>query len=61
MGSHSNNSPPKKPDPLNPQKQQLCLVLDYWSLNKSINAEHNGTNVISYYPLPNITDLLTRL
>ena len=52
---------PKKPDPLNPQKQHLCLVLDNQSLDKSINVAHNGSSVISYYPLPNITDPLTRL
>ena len=40
---------------------QLYLVLDYCLLNKSINAACNGDNVISYYPLPNITDLLARL
>ena len=51
----------KKPDPLNPQKQWLCLVLDYWSLSKSIKAVHNGNSIISYYSLPNITDLLARL
>ena len=51
----------KKPYPLNPQKQQLHLVVDYSSLNKSINAAHNGNMVISYYPLPNIMDLLARL
>ena len=51
--------PPK--DSLNPQKQQLHLVLDYWSLTQSINAAHNGRNIISYYPLPYITDLLARL
>ena len=38
MGSPSNNSPPKEPDPLNPQKQQLHLVIDYWSSSKSIDA-----------------------
>ena len=52
---------PKKLDPLNPQKQQLHLILDYQSLNTSIGAAHNGNNVISYYPLPNIADLLARL
>ena len=52
---------PKKPDPTNPCKQQLHLVLDYTSLNGSINAAHNGNSVISYYLLPNITDLLARL
>ena len=45
---------PKKPDP---QKQQLHLVLDY----QSINTAQNGNSVISYHPLPNIRDLLTRL
>ena len=30
-----------------------------WS--KSINAAHNGNKVISYHPLPNITDLIARL
>ena len=49
------------PDPLNPHKQQLCLVLDCRSLNKSVNVAHNGNSVISYYPIPNITDLLARL
>ena len=29
---------PKKPDPTNPCKQQFCLVFDFRSLNKSINA-----------------------
>ena len=52
---------PKKPDPLNPQKQQLHLVLDYQSLNKSVNVAHRGNSVKSYYPLPNITYLLARL
>ena len=52
---------PKKPDPTNPCKQQLHLLLDYRSVNKSINAGHNGDSVISYYPLPNIMDLLTRV
>ena len=37
---------PKKPDPLNPQKQQLHLVLDYMSLNKLISAGHNGKSNI---------------
>ena len=52
---------PKKPDPLNPYKQWLCLLLDYSSLNKPINAAHNGNNITYYYPLPNIRDLLARL
>ena len=52
---------PKKPDPLNPQQQQLSLVFDNQSLNRSINAVHNDNSVISYYPLPNITDLLAIL
>ena len=52
---------PKTPDPLHPKIQQLHLVLDYHLLNKSINAVHNGKNIISYYLLPNITDLLARL
>ena len=51
---------PKKASPLNAQQQQLHLVLDYQSLNKSINAVHNDNNVISYYPLPKIRDLLAR-
>ena len=41
---------PKKLDPLNPQMQQLHSVLDHWSLNKSINAAHNGIRIISYNP-----------
>ena len=52
---------PKKPDPLNLQKQQIHLVLDYWSLNKSINAAHKGNSVISYYPLPNIRGLSSKV
>ena len=56
-----NNYSSKNPDPLNLQKQQLCLVLDYQSLSKSINTTHKDNDVISYYPLPNITDLLARL
>ena len=51
---------PKKPDPLNPPKQQLCLVLDYQLLYKSINTT-NGNSAISSYPLPKIMDLLARL
>ena len=51
----------KKPDPLNAHKQQLHLVLDYRSLNKAINAAHNGTSILSYYPLPSMTYLLARL
>ena len=51
----------KKPDPTNPCKQQLNLILEYRSLNKSINAAHNDSSVISYYSLPNITNLLSRL
>ena len=39
---------PKKPDPLDPQQQQLYLVLDYRSLNTSVNAAHNDNSVISY-------------
>ena len=52
---------PKRPDLLKPQKQNLQLVLDHRSLNMSINTAHNVNYVISYYPLPNITDLLARL
>ena len=52
---------PKRPDPLIPQKQKLHLVRDYRSLNKSINGAHSGNSVISYYPLPNIMDLLASL
>ena len=52
---------PKKPDPWNPQKQQLYLGLDYQSLNKSVNTIHHGNSVISYYLLPNITHLLAGL
>ena len=43
------------------KKQQLCLVLDYQSFNKSMNSGNNGKGVIPYYPLTNITDLLARL
>ena len=50
----------KQQDPLNPQKQ-FWLVSYYQSLKKSINEAHNGNSVISYYPLPNIRDLLARL
>ena len=52
---------PKKLDPSHPYKQEICLVLDYRSLNKSTNTSHNGISVISYYLLPNIMDLLARL
>ena len=57
MGSPTNKST-KKPDPLHPTAEQLHLVLDYHLLNKFLNVVHN---VISYYPLPNITDMLARL
>ena len=43
------------------KKSTICLVLDCRLLNKSINAVHNGNSIISYYPLPNIMDLLARL
>ena len=52
---------PKMPDSLHPKKQQLHLILDYHLLNGSINATHNGNDVILYYPLLNIRDLLARL
>ena len=58
MPLHYKSSP--KPDPTNPGKQ-LHLVLDYCLLNKSINTANTGNKVLSYYPLPNITDLLERL
>ena len=59
---HSSNCSTKETIPLNPHKQQLLLsVLDYWSLNKSINTPHNVNSAVFYYPLPNITDLLVRL
>ena len=51
----------KQPDLTKPCKQQLHLVLDYRSLNKSTNAAHNGNIVIFYNPLPIITYLLARL
>ena len=51
----------QKPDPLNAQKQLLPLFLDYRPLSKSINTAHNGSSVLSYYPLPNITHLVARL
>ena len=60
MGISGNNHP-KKPEPLNPGKQQLQFVLDYHLLNKSIDATNNGTKVISYYPLPNIKELLAKI
>ena len=40
---------PKKP-PLKLSKQELCLVLDYWSPNQLINTAHDGRSVISFYP-----------
>ena len=49
------------PDPLNPEKQELCLGLDHYLVNKSINAKYNGKKVISFYPLLNTTELLARL
>ena len=58
---HSSYYSTKKWDPSNPHKQQLWCVLDYRSPNKSINMTHDGNSIISYYPLPNITDLLARL
>ena len=50
---------PKRPDPLNPQKQTASLSVR--SLKGLINTAHNGNRVISYCSLPNITDLLVRL
>ena len=49
-----------KPDPLNPGKQQLHFAPDYCLLNKFIKTTNSGNKVISYYPLPNITDILAR-
>ena len=57
MGSPNNNSP-QNARPLRSSKTTVHLVFDCWSLNKSINAAHNGNNVISYYCLTNVTDLL---
>ena len=58
---HSSNNHPQKTDPSNPGKQQQHLVLGYHLLNKYINAAYNWNKVLSYYPLPNITDLIERL
>ena len=42
---------PKKLDPLNSQKQQFCLALNYQPLNRSINVANNGNSLIStLYP-----------
>ena len=37
------------------------MVLDYRKQNKSTNSAHNNNKIVSYYPLPNISDLLARL
>ena len=37
------------------------MVLDYRQLNKAINSAHDSDIIVSNYPLPNISDLLTRL
>ena len=60
MGIHSHYST-QKTRPFKSPKHQFHIILDYQSLNKSIKATHNGNSVISYYSLPNITDLLPRL
>ena len=57
---HSSNYNTKETVPLNPQHQQLHLVINCQSLNKSLNTAHNGNSVISYYPLP-IMDPLAKL
>ena len=41
-------------------KQQLCLVIDYCSLNKSMNTALNDNSEISYYPLCNIRDFSSK-
>ena len=37
------------------------MVLDYRKLNKAINSAHNSDKIVSYYLLPNISDLLVSL
>ena len=59
LGRSSDNSS-YNADLTHPNKQQLHLVLDSLLLKKFISAAHNGNNVILYYPMVNITDLLTR-
>ena len=44
-----------------PDKLLFWMVLDYRQLNKTISSAHNSDKIISYYPLPNISDLLARL
>ena len=58
---HSSYHSTNKPDPTNPCNQQLHLLIDHRSLNKSDNMAHNRNSIMLYYILPNITDLLARL
>ena len=51
----------KKSDPNQPNKLLFWMVLDYRKLHKAINSVHNSDRIVSYYPLPNISDLLARL
>ena len=36
------------------------MVLYNRKLKKAINSAHNSDNIVSFYPLPNISDLLSR-
>ena len=49
---------PKKPDPLHPNKQHMCLVLYYQLLNRPITTTHNGNKVILVLP-PAKHDIIT--
>ena len=51
----------KKSDPNQPNKPLFQMVLHYRKLNKAINSTHNSDKTVSYYPLPNISDLLAKL
>ena len=51
----------KKSDPTQPDELLFQMVVDYRQLNNTISSAHNSDNIDSYYPPPNISDLLARL
>ena len=53
----------KKPDPSQPNKPQLCMCIDYRTVNQSLITACNNSNgkVVSIFPLPKIQELLSCL
>ena len=51
---------PNKSDPNQPNKLLFLMAIDYRKINKAINSAHNSDSIVSYCPLPKISNLLAR-